>query len=135
MPPGDTLVHRGDILSALYFVSRGSIEIVHDDMVLAIIGAHRSPSAPRLRIHCVVIVLWCCKCSGKDDVFGENVCRYSTVGKANSSVRALTYCDIHKINRNDLLDVLELYPEFAFSFAKNLEVTFDLRDVRDLALT
>ena len=56
VPPGDTLVHRGDILSALYFVSRGSIEIVHDDMVLAIIGAHRSPSAPRLRIHCVVLV-------------------------------------------------------------------------------
>ena len=38
VPPGDTLVHRGDILDALYFVSRGSIEILKDDNVLAILG-------------------------------------------------------------------------------------------------
>lgn len=45
VPPGDTLVHRGDILVSLYFVSRGSIEIVQEDMVLAIIG---QPSTPLL---------------------------------------------------------------------------------------
>ena len=28
-----------------------------------------------------------------------------------------------------MLDVLEMYPEFAEEFVKNLEVTFDLRDV------
>jgi CRP-like cAMP-binding protein len=38
VPPGDTLVHRGDILDALYFISRGSIEILKDDNVLAILG-------------------------------------------------------------------------------------------------
>ena len=38
VPPGDTLVHRGDILDALYVVSRGSIEILKDDNVLAILG-------------------------------------------------------------------------------------------------
>lgn len=37
-PPGDTLVHRGDILDALYFVSKGSIEILRDDVVMAILG-------------------------------------------------------------------------------------------------
>ena len=31
--------------------------------------------------------------------------------------------------RDDLLEVLELYPEFAESFSNNLEVTFNLRDV------
>merc|ERR1712045_517631 len=30
--------------------------------------------------------------------------------------------------RDDLLEVLELYPEFAESFSSNLEVTFILRD-------
>ena len=30
--------------------------------------------------------------------------------------------------RDDLLEVLELYPEFAESFSSNLEVTFNLRD-------
>ena len=37
-PPGDTLVHSGDVLTALYFVSRGSIEILKDDVVVAILG-------------------------------------------------------------------------------------------------
>ncbi|XP_055885138.1 potassium voltage-gated channel subfamily H member 6-like isoform X4 [Biomphalaria glabrata] len=103
VPPGDTLVHRGDILSALYFISRGSIEILKDDIVVAILG--------------------------KDDVFGENLCKYETVGKSSCNVRALTYCDLHKIHRSDLLEILDMYPEFSEEFKKNLEVTFDLRDV------
>lgn len=37
-PPGDTLVHRGDVLASLYFISRGSIEILRDDIVMAILG-------------------------------------------------------------------------------------------------
>ncbi|ESN95216.1 hypothetical protein HELRODRAFT_86941, partial [Helobdella robusta] len=102
-PPGDTLVHRGDILDALYFVSRGSIEVLKDDVVVAILG--------------------------KDDVFGENVCKHETVGKSSCNVRSLTYCDLHKIHRDDLLDVLEMYSEFAERFVKNIEITFDLRDV------
>ena len=39
-PPGDTLVHQGDVLVSLYFISRGSIEIVKDDIVLAILGTY-----------------------------------------------------------------------------------------------
>lgn len=38
VPPGDTLVHRGDILDAIYFISRGSVEILKDDIVMAILG-------------------------------------------------------------------------------------------------
>lgn len=37
-PPGDTLVHKGDVLTHLYFIARGSIEIVRDDVVMAILG-------------------------------------------------------------------------------------------------
>lgn len=40
-PPGDTLVHLGDVLSTLYFISRGSIEILRDDVVVAILGGSR----------------------------------------------------------------------------------------------
>ena len=61
-------------------------------------------------------------------MFGENPCIYDTIGKSSCNVRALTYCDLHKIMRDDLLEVLELYPEFAESFSNNLEVTFNLRD-------
>ncbi|XP_066153954.1 potassium voltage-gated channel unc-103 isoform X5 [Euwallacea fornicatus] len=101
-PPGDTLVHRGDVLTSLYFISRGSIEILRDDIVMAILG--------------------------KFDIFGENPCLSPTIGKSACNVRALTYCDLHKIRREDLLDVLELYPEFYNYFLNNLEITFNLRD-------
>ena len=40
-PPGDTLIHRGDVLTAIYFISRGSIEILKDDVVLAILGKNQ----------------------------------------------------------------------------------------------
>lgn len=44
-------------------------------------------------------------------------------------MRALTYCDLHKIHRADLLEVLDMYPAFADTFWNKLEVTFNLRDV------
>jgi len=37
-PPGDTLVHQGDVLTSLYFISRGSIEILKDNVVMAILS-------------------------------------------------------------------------------------------------
>uniref|UniRef100_A0A673MX64 Potassium channel, voltage gated eag related subfamily H, member 7 n=1 Tax=Sinocyclocheilus rhinocerous TaxID=307959 RepID=A0A673MX64_9TELE len=101
-PPGDTLVHCGDVLTALYFVARGSIEILRDDIVMAILG--------------------------KNDIFGEMIHLYAKPGKANADVRALSYCDLHTIYRDDLLEVLEMYPEFSDYFLSNLELTFNLRD-------
>lgn len=73
--------------------------------------------------------IWFLFSTGKDDVFGENICEHEVVGKSKCNVRALTYCDLHKILRDDLLEVLEMYPEFAEQFTKNLEITFELRDV------
>uniref|UniRef100_A0A6J0D5H7 Potassium voltage-gated channel, subfamily H (eag-related), member 6 n=1 Tax=Peromyscus maniculatus bairdii TaxID=230844 RepID=A0A6J0D5H7_PERMB len=101
-PPGDTLVHLGDVLSTLYFISRGSIEILRDDVVVAILG--------------------------KNDIFGEPVSLHARPGKSSADVRALTYCDLHKIHRADLLEVLDMYPAFADTFWNKLEVTFNLRD-------
>nr|XP_025855337.1 potassium voltage-gated channel subfamily H member 6 isoform X3 [Vulpes vulpes] len=101
-PPGDTLVHLGDVLSTLYFISRGSIEILRDDVVVAILG--------------------------KNDIFGEPISLHAQPGKSSADVRALTYCDLHKIQRADLLEVLDMYPAFADSFWSKLEVTFNLRD-------
>lgn len=37
-PPGDTLVHQGDVLTSLYFIARGTIEILKMDTVVAILG-------------------------------------------------------------------------------------------------
>lgn len=65
---------------------------------------------------------------GKDDIFGENCLIHQDIGKSSCNVRALTYCDLHKIHRDDLFQILEMYPEFAMDFNKNLQITFDLRD-------
>ncbi|KAH8401845.1 hypothetical protein KR009_008244 [Drosophila setifemur] len=101
-PPGDILVHRGDVLTSLFFIARGSIEIQRDSNMIVVLG--------------------------KNDIFGENPCIYPTLGKANGVVRALTYCDIHKLHRDDLLDVLDAYPEFLESFVNNLVITYNMRD-------
>lgn len=68
--------------------------------------------------------------AGKNDIFGEPISLYGRPGKSSADVRALTYCDLHKILRDDLLEVLDMYPDFSDMFWNNLEVTFNLRDVR-----
>lgn len=71
---------------------------------------------------------------GKNDIFGEPINLYARSGKSNADVRALTYCDLHKILREDVLEVLDMYPEFADNFWNNLEITFNLRDVSGTGL-
>ncbi len=51
-------------------------------------------------------------------------------GRSSCDVRALTYCDLHKIERADLLNVLDIYPDYAECFEKKFQVTFDLREVK-----
>lgn len=96
------------MLVSLYFIARGTIEILNDDNVIAILGKH--------------------------DVFGENPFKNQTIGKSGLNVRALTYCDLHKISRDDLLHVFEMYPEFVESFNNNLNITFELRDENQAGL-
>lgn len=68
----------------------------------------------------------CCS-SGKNDIFGEMIHLFSKPGKSCADVRALSYCDLHTIQREEILEVLDMYPEFADHFFTNLELTFDLR--------
>lgn len=66
--------------------------------------------------------------SGKNDIFGEMIHQFGKPGKSNADVRALSYCDLSTIQREDLLEVIDMYPEFADFFFNNLELTFNLRD-------
>lgn len=65
---------------------------------------------------------------GKNDIFGEMIHLYAKPGKSCADVRALSYCDLHTIQREEILEVLDMYPEFADLFLTNLELTFNLRD-------
>ena len=64
---------------------------------------------------------------GKGDVFGDNFWKEGSFGQSTANVRALTYCDLHIIKRERLLEVLEFYHAFANSFARNLTLTYNLR--------
>lgn len=83
---------------------------------------------PTGRSNTLQLTNWSLINTGKDDIFGENPLDTATFGKSKCDVRALTYCDLHKITRTDILQVLEMYPEFVEDFQKNLSITYNLRD-------
>ncbi|KAH3853303.1 potassium voltage-gated channel subfamily H member 1-like [Dreissena polymorpha] len=99
--PGDLIFHQGESLDALCFVISGSLEVIQDEEVVAILS--------------------------KGDVFGDNFWKEGSYGQSTANVRALTYCDLHTIKRERLLEVLEFYHAFANSFARNLTLTYNLR--------
>ncbi|XP_037652754.1 potassium voltage-gated channel subfamily H member 5 isoform X1 [Sebastes umbrosus] len=99
--PGDLIFHAGESVDTLCFVVSGSLEVIQDDEVIAILG--------------------------KGDVFGDVFWKETTLAHACANVRALTYCDLHVIKREALLKVLEFYTAFANSFSRNLFLTCNLR--------
>jgi len=113
-PPGDTLVHRGDLLTALYFVSRGSLEVLENDRTVVAVLTKG--------IFTLLNIVF--KYPG--DVFGEPITNVGKIGKAGATIRALTYCDLHKIGRWDLIESLSMYPEFAQKFWQNLKISYNL---------
>ncbi|XP_029663787.1 potassium voltage-gated channel protein eag [Formica exsecta] len=98
--PGDLLYHTGESIDSLCFIVTGSLEVIQDDEVVAILG--------------------------KGDVFGDSFWTNPSIGQSAANVRALTYCDLHTIKRDRLLEVLDFYQAFANSFARNLILTYNL---------
>ncbi|XP_024276303.1 potassium voltage-gated channel subfamily H member 5a [Oncorhynchus tshawytscha] len=99
--PGDLIFHAGESVDTLCFVVSGSLEVIQDDEVIAILG--------------------------KGDVFGDVFWKEANLAHACANVRALTYCDLHVIRRDALLKVLEFYTAFANTFSRNLILTCNLR--------
>ncbi|XP_074541430.1 potassium voltage-gated channel subfamily H member 5a [Halichoeres trimaculatus] len=99
--PGDLIFHIGESVDTLCFVVSGSLEVIQDDEVIAILG--------------------------KGDVFGDVFWKETTMARACANVRALTYCDLHVIKRDALMRVLEFYTAFANTFSRNLILTCNLR--------
>uniref|UniRef100_A0A8C5M2C9 Voltage-gated inwardly rectifying potassium channel KCNH3 n=1 Tax=Leptobrachium leishanense TaxID=445787 RepID=A0A8C5M2C9_9ANUR len=92
--PGEYLIRQGDALEALYCVCSGSMEVLKDGVVLAILG--------------------------KGDLIGCEVSSADTVIKANADVKGLTYCDLQGISLKGLRDTLSLYPEYAQKFTSQI---------------
>ncbi|KAM9339876.1 voltage-gated delayed rectifier potassium channel KCNH8 [Symphorus nematophorus] len=102
--PGEYLLRQGDALQAIFFVCSGSMEVLKDGMVLAILG--------------------------KGDLIGANLSLDDRVIKTNADVKALTYCDLQCINLKGLYEVLDLYPEYSHHFVQDIQqdLTYNLRE-------
>ncbi|KAF7668745.1 hypothetical protein LDENG_00290890 [Lucifuga dentata] len=102
--PGEYLIRHGDALQANYFVCSGSLEVLKDGMVLAILG--------------------------KGDLIGADLPGHDQVIKTNADVKALTYCDLQYISVRALREVLGLYPEYSSRFSSDIHhnLTYNLRE-------
>ncbi|XP_072301037.1 voltage-gated delayed rectifier potassium channel KCNH8 isoform X1 [Eucyclogobius newberryi] len=102
--PGEFLIRQGDALQAIYFVCSGSMEVLKDNTVLAILG--------------------------KGDLIGSDSLTKEQVIKTNANVKALTYCDLQYISLKGLKEVLRLYPEYAQKFISEIQhdLTYNLRE-------
>lgn len=66
LPPGDYILYNGDEVNTLYFITRGTIEIVDDrDFILAILGKYAKSLFGKIKsiftnIHSHVH-RWCCQ--------------------------------------------------------------------------
>ncbi|XP_029569209.1 potassium voltage-gated channel subfamily H member 5 [Salmo trutta] len=99
--PGDLTFHTGESVDTLCFLVSGSLEVIQDNEVIAILG--------------------------KGDVLGDMFWNETTLAYSCFNVRALTYCDLHIIKREGLLKVLGFYTSFANFFSRNLILTCNLR--------
>ncbi|XP_034049908.1 potassium voltage-gated channel subfamily H member 4 isoform X2 [Thalassophryne amazonica] len=102
--PGEYLIRQGDALHATYFVCSGSLEVLKDSMVLAILE--------------------------KGDLIGSDLPGTDQAIKTNADVKALTYCDLQYISVRGLREVLDLYPEYASVFTTDIHnnLTYNLRE-------
>ncbi|NXJ11788.1 KCNH4 protein, partial [Odontophorus gujanensis] len=130
--PGEYLLRQGDALQANYFVCSGSLEVLRDSVVLAILGegCPHGTSLPARRGAAAAIAPAPSPPAGKGDLIGADLASRDAVIKTNADVKALTYCDLQYIGLRGLREVLQLYPEYAGKFAADIhqDLTFNLRE-------
>ncbi|CAB1350714.1 unnamed protein product [Coregonus sp. 'balchen'] len=149
--PGEYLLRQGDALQAIFFVCSGSMEVLKDGMVLAILGetlreggtdgltggrnsgqtgrpgTERQRQADRQT--------WTDRDRQSEtdrqtdrasesigDLIGANMSVDDRVIKTNADVKALTYCDLQCINLSGLYQVLDLYPEYTSRFVQDIQL-------------
>ncbi|XP_055607750.1 potassium voltage-gated channel subfamily H member 8 isoform X2 [Uranotaenia lowii] len=117
--PGEYLVHKGDALSYIYYICNGSMEVMQNDMVVAILGKGDLVGCD-ISIHLL----------HSSQVNSGNQGPQDVIVKSSGDVKALTYCDLKSIHLSGLVDVLRLYPEYQQEFASDIQhdLTYNLRE-------
>ncbi|XP_049694992.1 potassium voltage-gated channel subfamily H member 8 isoform X8 [Helicoverpa armigera] len=119
--PGEYLVHKGDALTYIYYICNGSMEVMQNDMVVAILGKGDLVGCD-MNTH-----LQAYNGSGSAHPQGNNP---DVVVKSSSDVKALTYCDLKCIHMGGLAEALRLYPEYQQEFIHDIQhdLTYNLRE-------
>ncbi|KAI8435134.1 hypothetical protein MSG28_003511 [Choristoneura fumiferana] len=115
--PGEYLVHKGDALTYIYYICNGSMEVMQNEMVVAILGKGDLVGCDmNTHLHAYN--------SGQS----QNNNQDSVIVKSSSD--ALTYCDLKCINMHGLAEVLRLYPEYQQEFIQDIhhDLTYNLRE-------
>ncbi|XP_013186595.2 potassium voltage-gated channel subfamily H member 8 isoform X6 [Amyelois transitella] len=117
--PGEYLVHKGDALTYIYYICNGSMEVMQNDMVVAILGKGDLVGCD-MNTH-----LQAYNGTGQSQANNPDV-----VVKSSSDVKALTYCDLKCIHMGGLAEVLRLYPEYQQEFIHDIQhdLTYNLRE-------
>ncbi|VDP33944.1 unnamed protein product [Echinostoma caproni] len=147
MPPSDTLIHTGDLLTAVYYVVKGSLEVVTtDDLILGVLNpgdffgglptlVMRTP-ADRMHFYpCECALLPPTTTAGGAPPGGVwptstlalgMTAQHNPPPKSRFAVRALTYADVQFIDRHDLVDLCAVYPELPNRILERFELTIPL---------
>ncbi|KAK7506782.1 hypothetical protein BaRGS_00002257, partial [Batillaria attramentaria] len=102
--PGEVLIHKGDALRHIYYVCSGSLEVLKDEQVVAILG--------------------------KGDLFGADIKKENPVCISGCDVRSLAYCELLCIDNGGLVECLQPYPDFCDKFLEEFpnDLTYNLRE-------
>ncbi|KAG9511411.1 Potassium voltage-gated channel subfamily H member 4, partial [Fragariocoptes setiger] len=122
--PQEYLVHKGDALQYLYFVCNGSMEVLQDNMVVAILG---KGDLVGYDVNSIVTPEHT-QCSLNKSLGINNP--PSGLVRSSSDLKALTYCDLKCIHIPGLMDTLRMYSEFSDTFHSEIihDLSFNLRE-------
>ncbi|KAL7047400.1 hypothetical protein ACKWTF_002890 [Chironomus riparius] len=117
--PGEFLIHKGDALAYIYYICNGSMEVMQNNMVVAILGKGDL-------VGCDISINM--MHNGQTGNSGGG--NQDLILKSSSDVKALTYCDLKCIHISGLIEVLRLYPEYQQEFANDIQhdLTYNLRE-------
>ncbi|KAK3744225.1 hypothetical protein QZH41_013576 [Actinostola sp. cb2023] len=110
--PGHYLVKQGDEVTSLYFIVKGSMQVIKDGSTVLSLG----------------------KIVNKLESRGDTIsCDYGSLShtylpKANASLLVQSHTEVHRIPWKDLLVVLKAYPKFRDNFLNELELAYNLGD-------
>jgi voltage-gated potassium channel len=90
--PGDVILRAGDVGRHIYFISRGTVEVIAPDGKTVL------------------------RTLSDGDFFGEAALLHTE--RRTASVRAVGYCDLYVLDKETFSGTLELYPEFAESIRR-----------------